>query len=185
MASIETVATAPALPYDQIAELSGQYGLPVWADDNAGRQLLRARGIATFSSLELLEELSSELTNLNLSLLTEHLAAEFYVDLPLSGASLIRVGRRYGWGGAEEFTPIQTQMARSSLWTNRFREATNNSFSNGETSWAEKWSDDWSRVCIAAASDSPEAWQQYVLALCVEFEWTYPQAWPHASIFAS
>ena len=153
-AAAHTAATAPAAPYSQLAALAQKASLTVWCDDNAGRQLLRGRGVATFSTVDLLAALAP---HLDVRAISQHLATQQVVDLPLSGHQVVALGLEHGWGSLEDRTPVHGVLLREGWWGNKNRQPKSGGPSPlgvPEQEWAPSWEQDWILVAEAAAACS-------------------------------
>lgn len=153
-ASSTTEIVPPGTPFDQLTNLAQRSQHAVWCDDSAGRQRLRGRGLPTFSTVDLLDELSAVAPLLDLEAARQHLAVRFVVDLPLTGAQVAVLGEERGWGTGDRWTPAQAVLLRPGWWSGKNREAV--APENQEAvSWAASWRDDWETVAEAAATESP------------------------------
>lgn len=157
-ASASTAITPPAPPYDQLAVLAQETLSVVWCDDNAGRQVLRARGVATFSTLDLLDVFPTHVRQLQPQEVYQHLGLHQAVDLPLSGGLVAALGISHGWGTADQRTPVQAVLLRAAWWSVKNRQPQADAPQEAEESgqhWAASWEDDWSIIAEAAAACSP------------------------------
>jgi len=108
---IRTPPAAQDAPADTLA-VARETGLPLWCDDMALRQQARLRGIAAFSFLDLITELTRHGTTLSNQAVLRRLAAHYVVDLPLDADDIIAIAADGDWRPG----PAHTALARPAWW---------------------------------------------------------------------
>ena len=108
---IRTPATAQDAPADAIA-IAREGALPLWCDDMALRQQARLRGVAAFSLLDLITELTRQGTPLSPRSVLRRLAGHYVVDLPLDAGDIIELAAGGEWCPG----PAHTALARPAWW---------------------------------------------------------------------
>jgi hypothetical protein len=96
---------------DTIA-VAKESGLALWCDDIALRQTARQAGVPAFSFLDLITSLQRKGSAIDHTLLFRRLAAEYVVDLPLSGDDITAVAAAGDWTRG----PAHTVLARPEWW---------------------------------------------------------------------
>ena len=153
-ASASTAIAPPGPPYDQLVALAQEVSCAVWCDDNAGRQRLRGRGVATFSTVDLMDALPAFVPNFGTYDTYQHLALRQAVDLPLSGHQVAGLGITHGWGTVERMSPAQAVLLREGWWSAKNRQAPAEA-TEGTQRWSVTWEEDWGLIAEAAALCSP------------------------------
>jgi hypothetical protein len=111
--------------------------LALWCDDAALRQTARARGIATFSLLDLVTVLGRRGVLLDQRAILRRLAEQYVVDLPLTADDIIAVAMSHDWSVG----PAHTALGRAGWWRHHDSD----------------WADAWLEIATTARSHSSEA----------------------------
>lgn len=114
-------------------ELAAIRTAPLWCDDSAARQRARGAGIATFSTIDLIEAMELPDT----PELVRQLAASSVIDLPLSGDDVITLAAQTRWHPG----PAHTALASPGCWRN----------------WSDTWHEPWANICSAAVTEGIDA----------------------------
>lgn len=102
----------PADPTEEALALAAATGQPVWADDAALRQRARARGLASFSLLDLAAVLAARAPGTDPRDIRLALAPHGIADLPLDCDDLADLATRHGWSSG----PVPATLVRQQWW---------------------------------------------------------------------
>ncbi len=111
--------------------------LPLWCDDAAMRQAARARGIPTFSLLDLVSTLIRRDVALDQRAILHTLADQYVVDLPLTADDIVALATGHNW----EIGPAHTALVRPGWWRHHDND----------------WPDTWLHIATYARQHSADA----------------------------
>lgn len=103
------VASPSHGPAHDAVDLAGRLGIALYADDVALRQIARARGVATFGTIDLIT--AAGYPSDQADTMIRRLAAEYVVDLPLGADDLTHLESNGEWHGAGRLN-----ISRSQWW---------------------------------------------------------------------